>query len=90
MAIAYLCTMGRRTIRIPGNDLSAQMDSLSGKYVHVVTLDGLTHAGKVISSTASGLTIQDVNASWTSRKRHQRSIAVQEIDFVALDTVTSW
>ncbi|MFN8397813.1 MAG: hypothetical protein U0176_24555 [Bacteroidia bacterium] len=82
--------MGKRTIRIPGNDLGAQMERLQGAVAQVVTKAGITHAGTVLSVNASELVIQDVNAAWTSKKRHQQQIAVDEIDYVALDIVTAW
>lgn len=82
--------MGKRTIRITGNDLGAHLEQLQGAVAQVVTKSGITHAGTVVSMDAKEMVIQDVNAPWTSRKRHQHHIAVDEIDHVALDIVTAW
>jgi hypothetical protein len=82
--------MGKRTIRIPRSKISAQLDTLPGKTVHVVMLDGKTHAGRVLTAVASQIVVEDVNAAWTSKGRHQQVLSTVDIFYIVYDIITAW
>ena len=82
--------MGKRTIRIPRGKISKQLDELLGKTVQVVMLDGLTHAGLMLSANQDHIVIEDGNAAWTSKKRHQQQLSLPHIYYIAYDIITAW
>jgi hypothetical protein len=81
--------MGKRTIRIPRNQLAAKLDSLLGQIAQVVMLDGKTHAGRV-ESVADGIVLSDANAAWTSTRRHAQQLALADIHYIVLDVISPW
>jgi hypothetical protein len=82
--------MGKRTIRIPGNKLTTQLQDLPGKSAQVIMFGGITHAGKVESAEATHIVISDANGEWTNRKRHLQSLPITDIQFLILDVISSW
>ena len=68
--------MGKRTIRIPRSKIASQIETLLGKSVQVVMLDGVTHAGSILSVDQSHLVVEDLNAAWTNRGRHQHRLSL--------------
>jgi hypothetical protein len=86
----YLCGMGKRTIRIPRSKISTELDRLQGRAVQVITLDGLTHCGVVLSADQNRIVLEDGNASWTSKKRHRRELQVAQIYYIAYEIISAW
>lgn len=82
--------MGRRNVRIDGTNLTARVDEVYGKQVHVVLLDGTTYSGLALDCGGSFIQIQDANASWTNVKRHTHKIALKDILEVIIDQVTAY
>lgn len=86
----YICIMGKRTVRIPRSKLRTQKETLFGKVIQVVSLEGKTHSGHLISMDDVALVLEDENAAWTSTKRHRRQVLLADIQYIAYDIVTTW
>jgi hypothetical protein len=82
--------MGKRTIRIPRSKITAALETLPGKSVHVVMVDGKTHAGNVISADSTQVIVQDVNAAWTNKARHQQRLPINDIYYIIYDLISAW
>jgi hypothetical protein len=87
---AYICAMGKRTIRIPRSKIESQLAELPGKAAQVVMLDGKTHQGWIKSAEKETIVIADANAEWTSNARHAQKLAVADIHFLILDVISPW
>jgi hypothetical protein len=82
--------MGKRTIRIPRSKIPMQTATLPGKTVHVVMLDGKTHAGRILSADANQIVVEDGNAAWTHKGRHQQTLSVAEVYYIVYDVISAW
>jgi hypothetical protein len=86
----YLCTVGKRNIRVLRHQLSDRLSELPGKEAHVVMRDGSTHFGLVISASATQIEVRDANAAWTQRKRHTHILPMTDVMEVIFDIVTAF
>lgn len=82
--------MGKRTIRVPRSKIPAQLGELPGKAVHVVMVDGKTHAGRIQAASLETLVLEDANAAWTSRARHRQRLAMTDIFYIVYDIISPW
>lgn len=82
--------MGTRNIRISRRQLVDKLAEIDGQSAHIVLRDGKTFSGKVVSVSPTQIKVRDVNAAWTSLKRHTHPISLDEIMEVILDTVTDY
>lgn len=82
--------MGKRNIRIRRHELQNRAAELKNEEAHVVLLDGRTYFGRVLDANAETLTIRDVNARWTSVKRHTHQLPLSDIMEVIFDKVTQY
>lgn len=82
--------MGKRTIRIPRSKIAAELPSLSGRSVQVVMLDGKTHAGCVLSTKSDEILVEDANAAWTGKSRHQQRLLLQNIHYIVYNLISTW
>lgn len=82
--------MGKRNIRIRRHELANRLGELKNQEAHVILLDGRTFFGKVTETAPQSLTIVDVNARWTSLKRHTHQLALADIMEVIFDQVTEY
>ena len=82
--------MGKRNVRILRQQLPDRLSELEGKEVHVVLTDGTTRFGKILGTTSDRITLQDLNAGWTSRKRHTHHIPLAQIMEAIYDLVADY
>jgi small nuclear ribonucleoprotein (snRNP)-like protein len=82
--------VGTRNIRISRRQVAERLSEIDGREVHIVLRDGRTFFGKVVSVSPAQISIRDVNARWTSLKRHTHALSLDDIIEVILDTVTDY
>jgi hypothetical protein len=82
--------MGKRTLRVMRSKIAAKLDELPGKQAQIVLLDGKTYAGRILSAATTGIVVEDANAAWTNLNRHQHSIRIDDIHYIALEIISAW
>lgn len=82
--------MGTRIHRITGKDIRTSVARVLNQKVQVVTWEGITYTGILISSNDRELVVEDVNAAWYNRKKHTHKIPVEEIREVNYDKASTW
>jgi len=82
--------MGKRNVRIPRQELASRLHEIADLEVHVILTDGTTRFGHIIKTQASEITLRDINARWTSIKKHTHKIPLNTVVEVIFDIVAEY
>jgi len=82
--------MGKRTLRYLHHEVPHKREFLLQKDIHCVTWEGITYYGSCIGMDERILTLEDKNAHWYNRKKHQHQILLSDIREIIFDRVTDW
>lgn len=82
--------MGKRNVRIPRQELASRLHEIADLEVHVILTDGTTHFGRIVETHPTEIILRDVNARWTSIRRHTHKIPLTNITEVILDIVAEY
>ena len=82
--------MGKRNVRIFRHQIPDRLQEIDQQEVHAILLDGTTFFGRVLGSKDGKLEIQDINARWTSKKKHTHRIPFKDISEIIFDVVAEY
>lgn len=82
--------MGKRNIRIFRHQLPDRSQEIKDQEGHVILRDGTTFFGRVKEADRTHIQIQDVNARWTSIKKHTHKIPITDVLEVIFDVVAEY
>ena len=82
--------MGKRNVRILHHQLRDRLEETRDQEVHVILRDGTTFFGRVTNIFADAIEVQDINARWTSKKRHTHKLPLTYIMEVIFDIVAGY
>ncbi len=82
--------MGKRNIRIFRHQLPERLHELENLEVHVILRNGTTFFGRVKDANPDFIQIQDINARWTSIKKHTHKIPLDDVLEVIFDVVAEY